>query len=139
MRDSGDLDFSFSGIKTALRYALEKLPELTHEIIAGAALEFENAVTEVLVKKTLHALDETGAQAFILGGGVSANSHLRKELREQIAREYPDVAIYLPDPKLSTDNALMIALAGHARAADALTTPEQLATLSANGNRSLSK
>jgi len=137
MLDSGDLDLSFSGLKTAVRYAIEKAPELIHELIQELALEFENAVTEVLIKKTEKAITKTGAQSLILGGGVSANTYIRDTFKEYFGKEYPDLNIYLPDPKLSTDNSIMIALAGHARIKYAL-PPGGLDSIKANGNRSLS-
>jgi len=136
MIDSPELDFSFSGIKTAARYAIEKLPELTPALINEVALEFENAVTEVLIKKAARAVEETHAQSLILGGGVSANTHIRTSFKDYFEKEYPNVSLYLPDPKLSTDNSIMIALAGHAHAADALGIDGQN-TIRADGNKSL--
>lgn len=142
MLHSDDLDFSFSGLKTAVRYTIEKAtkitPELTPELTLELALEFENAVTEVLLAKTCTALEKTEARSLILGGGVSANAYIRDTFQKYFSKEYPDLALYLPDPKLSTDNAIMIALAGHAHAKEALETAEQ-ASIKADGNRSLSK
>lgn len=138
MLDSGDLDFSFSGLKTAVRYAVEKIPELTPEIIQELSLEFENAVTEVLIKKTEMALEQTGAHSLILGGGVSANRHIRETFASHFKKEYPEVALHLPDPTLSTDNSIMIALAGHARIHDALQSTAH-DSIKADGNRSLSQ
>ena len=139
MLDSGDLDFSFSGLKTAVRYAVQD-KELTEDEIRSVAREFEDSVTEVLLKKTEASINTYNIKSLILGGGVSANSYIRNTFTEFFSREYPDLELYLPDPKLSTDNSIMIALAGHARAALALAPNlESLAPLVASGNRSLSE
>jgi len=137
MLDSNDLDFSFSGLKTAVRYAVEG-KELSETDKQAIARDFEDAVTEVLLKKTEKAVNDLGIKSLILGGGVSANRHIRDTFAAYFAREYPDLSLYLPDPKLSTDNSIMIALAGHARASQTLLpTLETLTTIVANGNRSL--
>ena len=132
---SGDLDFSFSGIKTAVRYAVAD-KDLTDDERAAMAREFEDAVTEVLLAKALRAIDTYGIRTFIIGGGVSANRHIRDTFRETLAHEYPEVTLYIPEPALSTDNSLMIALAGHAHAEHAL-TPLAAREVRANGNLSL--
>ncbi len=139
MLDSNDLDFSFSGLKTAVRYAVQD-KELSQDEIRSVAREFEDAVTEVLLKKTERAIETNNIKSLILGGGVSANRYIRDTFANFFSREYPDLALYLPDPKLSTDNSIMIALAGHARASEALApTNETLSALVASGNRSLSE
>lgn len=109
MTNSGDLNTSFSGLKTAVRYAIEKISPLTDEDKRGLAGEFENSVTEVLVRKTHNAIESTNAESLILGGGVSANTFIRNAFT-RLATEH-QIPIFLPDPKLSTDNALMIAVA----------------------------
>ena len=80
------------------------------------AHEFENAVTDVLWKKTGHALKQTRAQTLVIGGGVSANTHIRRTFAENMKKEYPGVALRIPSAALTTDNAIMIALAGFYRA-----------------------
>lgn len=139
MLDSDNLDFSFSGLKTAVRYAVEG-KDLSVTDKQAIARDFEDAAAAVLLKKTENAVTEHGAKSLILGGGVSANAHIRESFAEFFRFEYPDLQLYLPDPKLSTDNSIMIALAGHARAREAL-APNQvdLAALVASGNRSLSE
>jgi len=134
MLTSDDCDFSFSGLKTAVRYAIVDR-ELSDTFKQEVALEFENAATEVLVAKTRRALDEHDAQTLILGGGVAANTHIRAAFTELFATEYPERTLYLPAPSLTTDNALMIALAAHARSA--FDAPADLATIFADGNRAL--
>lgn len=137
MLDSDDFDFSFSGLKTAVRYAVQE-QELTDDERASIARDFEDAVTEVLLAKTARAVAHTGAQTLILGGGVTANAHIRESFRAFFTREYPDLVLYLPNPTLSTDNSIMIALAGHARLAEGHMPDVAAATIRADGNRRLS-
>ena len=132
---SGDLDFSFSGLKTAVRYAVQD-QELTDNQRAAVARDFEDAVTEVLLKKTSDAISQTNAQTLIVGGGVANNKHLRHKFNQYFLAEFPDTTVYFPQPGLSTDNSIMIALAGHARAPGAL-SPAGAEGIQANGNRSL--
>lgn len=138
-------DFSFSGLKTAVLYLLENRREntiiydsigaLTENDKAQIAYEFENAVAEVLWKKTARALEQTEAKTLVIGGGVSANTNIRRVFTEKIAEERPDVSLRIPSAALTTDNAIMIALAGFYRALrKEVANPE---TLTANGNRSL--
>jgi len=90
----------------------------------------------VLIAKVRAALDETGATTFIVGGGVSASQHLRRAFNAALLESHPDVEVYFPAPGMSTDNSIMIALAGHARAMNAgNTAASQL--IVADGNRSL--
>ncbi|MCI5108244.1 MAG: tRNA (adenosine(37)-N6)-threonylcarbamoyltransferase complex transferase subunit TsaD [Candidatus Pacebacteria bacterium] len=108
MVSSGDLKFSFSGIKTAVRYALEK-EEITKDIQEKMAREFEDAVVEVFKKKVEKALEEYPVKTFILAGGVSANLYLQENLKKVVS----DIKFITPNNKLSTDNATMIALAAY--------------------------
>jgi N6-L-threonylcarbamoyladenine synthase len=110
MIHSKDLSFSFSGLKTAVLYMVEKIPTLTEAIKEEIAREFEDAVRDVLISKTKEALIETGAQTFIVAGGVSANKMLRSAF-EDLGKEL-SINTLIPDFSLSTDNALMIAVAG---------------------------
>ncbi len=135
MLDSKDFDFSFSGLKTAVRYAIQN-KELTENDKASVAREFEDAVTTVLLKKTRGAIDHTAAQTLIIGGGVSANTHIRETFKNYFHEAYPMLTVYLPPRNLSTDNSIMIALAGHAHVEQAL-TPTHAPTIIANGNLSL--
>ncbi|MDP3661364.1 MAG: tRNA (adenosine(37)-N6)-threonylcarbamoyltransferase complex transferase subunit TsaD [bacterium] len=114
MLHSGDYDFSFSGIKTAVLYLLKKIGPHTSGVVAEIALEFENAVTEVLVSKTKRALREYGAQTLIVAGGVIANTHIRREFTKLAAEE--SVPLLIPEIQHTTDNALMIAVAAYATA-----------------------
>ena len=109
-------DFSFAGLKTAVLYLLKTRTDLHEREKQSIAHEFENAVTDVLWKKTSRALEETGAQTLVIGGGVSANTHIRRTFTENIRNENPDVSLRIPSAALTTDNAIMIAIAGFYRA-----------------------
>lgn len=132
MLDSGDLDFSFSGLKTAVLYLVKdkQLSEIEKEQLARA---FEDAVAEVLWKKTARAIDESGARTLVLGGGVSANIHIQRVFRQKVAEEFPDVELRIPAGELTTDNAVMIGIAGFYRALK----KEFSDDIKASGNRSL--
>jgi len=115
MLHSKDYNFSFSGLKTAVLYLIQKL-EKEHSEISEIqkqfiALEFENAVTDVLIKKTTNAITEFGIQSVVVGGGVIANQHIREKLTDTATKE--DVKIFFPQQELSTDNAVMIAMAAY--------------------------
>ena len=113
MIDSGTCDFSFAGLKTAVLYLLKKQdilmngrPSVDREILnRQIAHEFENAVTDVLWKKTAQALSETGARTLVIGGGVSATTHIRRVFKEKMVSEFPDASLQIPASNLSTDNA----------------------------------
>jgi N6-L-threonylcarbamoyladenine synthase len=133
MIDSNTCDFSFAGLKTAVLYLLKNNQDITEEEKKHIAREFEDAVADVLWKKTSQALAETGARTLVIGGGVSANTHIRRVLKENMRSEYPEVALHTPAAALTTDNAIMIALAGFFRA-----QREEFNTdFNANGNLSL--
>ena len=132
MLHSKDLDFSFSGLKTAVLYLvknLEKENKLSEEMKKKIALEFENSVTEVLYSKTCKAIEENGARTLILGGGVTANSHIR-ETFSKLGND--NFKVLIPDRNLSTDNAVMIAITGFLRSFQK--KPEICPEIRANGN-----
>ncbi|MAZ29823.1 tRNA (adenosine(37)-N6)-threonylcarbamoyltransferase complex transferase subunit TsaD [bacterium] len=137
MLNSGDLDFSFSGLKTSVRYALEG-KELSETEQMALARDFEDCVAETLIGKTKQALEQTGAQTLIVGGGVSANQYLRTQFELELTTEYPELTVYFPMPGLSTDNSVMIALAGHAKLDGKLAPQAAVELLKADGNKSLS-
>ncbi len=128
-------DFSFAGLKTAVLYLLKNRPELTDEEKKHMAHEFENAVADVLWKKTARALEETGAETLVIGGGVSANTHIRRVFTENMQREYSNVKLCIPSSALTTDNAVMIAIAGFYRAL----RKEFVTDIIANGNLPLAR
>ena len=111
MIDSDDYDFSFSGLKTAVLRLVEKYKPLSEDMKKIIAREFEDAAAEVLVSKTMRALEECGATAVVLGGGVSANKHIRLCLAEALAKA--GARLLVCPPQFSTDNGLMIALSGY--------------------------
>ncbi|MBI2025421.1 tRNA (adenosine(37)-N6)-threonylcarbamoyltransferase complex transferase subunit TsaD, partial [Candidatus Kaiserbacteria bacterium] len=135
MIDSGTCDFSFAGLKTAVLYLLKKIPDISEKEKQHIAHEFENAVADVLWKKTAQTLRETGAKTLVIGGGVSANTHIRRTFSEKISAEFPTVNFQLPTASLTTDNAVMIAIAGYYRAL----RKEFVSDIHANGNLSLAE
>ena len=113
MINSGDYRFSFSGLKTAARYLiddLQKEKKLNKQVIYDIAREFEHAVTEVLIKKTMSAVEAYNVQGLIIAGGVSANKFIIEAFKQKI-EEY-NIPLYLPEQKMCGDNSLMIATAG---------------------------
>ncbi len=141
MLRSPDFDFSFSGLKTAVLYLIRdltsqteaatgtaQLSDITKEMIAR---EFEDAVVEVLTTKSLRALKKYKAKTLIVGGGVAANKQLRKKLTQMCKKE--KIAVHFPTGELSTDNALMIALAGYFNIKNAV-TKQNSPKLVASGN-----
>lgn len=114
MIDSGNYDFSFSGIKTAVLYMVREIPKMTEEIKKLIAREFEDAVAEVLVKKTKDALLEFNPKTLIVSGGVIANLYIRSAFEDTI-KDFPETKLLFPQRHLSTDNAVMIGIAAAVR------------------------
>lgn len=106
------LDFSFSGLKTAVATAVRG-QAITPQTVADIALAFEEAAVDVLAIKCAWALAETGAQRLVVAGGVSANQRLREHLH-RLCDEL-GARVYFPRPEFSTDNGAMIAYAGYLR------------------------
>ncbi len=139
----GEFDFSFSGLKTAVLYKL-KDPEIRNyertygrkyvkEIISK---EFQQAVIDVLISKTLRASEKYKAKNIILGGGVTANKELRKQFRRQLSVTSPQTTLLMPKIKFTGDNAAMIALAGYF-SKDKIKRPAKSQALKAEGNLTL--
>src|SRR3989338_4893936 len=112
MLHDGSFDFSFSGLKTAVRNVVTKR-EMTGELKKQVAREFEECIADVLVAKTLRAVEEHDVRAVVMGGGVSANTYIRERLAEALEKADASAEHLVPPPELATDNALMIALAGY--------------------------
>jgi N6-L-threonylcarbamoyladenine synthase len=107
----GSLDFSFSGIKTAVLMEVKRIGgELSEEAVAGLAASFQEAVVDVLVKKSIWALKETGTRSLVAAGGVACNSRLRARLATAVQED--GSRLYIPPPRLCSDNAAMVALLG---------------------------
>ena len=115
MINTKDYDFSFSGLKTAVLYKVRDKRQETRDknFIRQMCFETQQAILDVLIKKTIRAAKDYKVKTIILGGGVSANKELRKQLGNTLQKEMPLVDYVIPDAKLSTDNGLMIAIAGY--------------------------
>jgi N6-L-threonylcarbamoyladenine synthase len=116
MLDRAGLEFSFSGLKTAVALAVKKhktgdtlAPDLRADIAAGV----QEAIVDTLIAKTLRALEQTGYDSLVVAGGVGANRQLRERLAAAVARD--GGRVYYPRIEFCTDNAAMIAVAGMAR------------------------
>lgn len=127
-----DYDFSFSGLKTAVLYADRKIKLKDQKYKKMMAAEVQQAIIDVLLKKTIKAAKDYDVKTIILGGGVMANKELRKQFSEKIKKEIPTAKYLVPGSSLSTDNGLMIAVAGYFRAKQKKFTKWQ--DLKANAN-----
>ena len=110
---SKNLDFSFSGLKTAVLYLIRDLggiEKINQETKAQIALEFENAAIECLVHKTAKAIEKYKIKTLIVAGGVSANKYLKSEMTKITKNK---IKLFFPAPELSGDNAIMIGIAGY--------------------------
>jgi len=121
MLGSDSLDFSFSGIKTAVLYYCRgqnmkgenKVDSMSRQQIADIAASFQAAVVDVLVKKTKRAAKKIGAKTILLGGGVAANSSLRTALQEMCNLHTPPIKLLVAPKQYCTDNAVMVASLGY--------------------------
>jgi N6-L-threonylcarbamoyladenine synthase len=110
MLHSSDYDFSFSGLKTAVLYAVQDIKEINSQIQADIAASFQHAATEVLIKKITKALEDTGRESIVLAGGVAANKLLRSKI--SLLKSKLNVDVLYPPLSHCTDNAAMIAYLG---------------------------
>lgn len=134
MINSNDFDFSFSGLKTALLYEIQKDKQWRKKISEYAA-EFQRAVAEVLVHKTIKAALKYNCRNIMLSGGVAANQELRSLLKAAVQEKLPGSNLNIPELKYCTDNAAMIAAAGYFKAKRKKFTPWQ--KLKADANQEL--
>ncbi len=136
MLHSHDLNFSFSGLKTAVLYYLrdhfdyltENPKELSQDEKADLAREIEDAITEVLEIKTKKALENSDFKTLIVAGGVIGSPRLRNVF-QNFETIYPDLSVKIPEKGLNTDNSIMIACAGYIRVlldSEILTYPQQI-------------
>ena len=126
MMYSKDFDFSFSGLKTSVLYLIRDIGKIDNNKKMEIACEFENAVVDVLTHKTLAAIKKHKAKSIMIGGGVSAN----KELQTRFVTEAAKIGlpVHLPTKNLSTDNAIMIAIAGYFAKPVPITSKKLVAT-----------
>jgi len=109
------LDFSFSGLKTAVVNFVKAHPEppegYSEGLIKDIVSSFQEAVVEVLVKKTVQAAQYEGLKRIVLSGGVAANQRLRQKIKEESIKQ--KLKVYLPSPSFCTDNAAMVGVVGY--------------------------
>ena len=108
MTNKSNLDFSFSGLKTAVYYEYKKMNKITNSQKADIAASFQSAVADTLLLKTRKALIETGLNELVIGGGVASN----KFIRERLISGLKETNIFFPPIERCTDNGAMIAFAG---------------------------
>ncbi|MBM9602783.1 tRNA (adenosine(37)-N6)-threonylcarbamoyltransferase complex transferase subunit TsaD [Desulfopila inferna] len=109
--EADSVDFSFSGLKTAVLNQCHTFPEKSGLPAADICASFQEAVVDVLVTKTMFAAEQHHVDTIVLGGGVAANGRLRQAMMENCgARSF---RLFLPQPRYCTDNAAMIAMAGY--------------------------
>ena len=113
MLHSKDFDFSFSGLKTAVLTLVKNQPELTDTIKANIAASFQESITEVLIFKTLKAMNSLNLNQIVVSGGVGANKQLREKLTKSSQED--NFQLFFPSLEFCTDNGAMIALAGYLR------------------------
>ena len=113
MLHSGDLDFSFSGLKTAVLTRVREIGEPDEQQRADIARGFQDAIVEVLVRKSMRAIKQSGLKRLVVAGGVGANRELRRQLNA--LAEKAKITVYYPELEFCTDNGAMIALAGALR------------------------
>jgi N6-L-threonylcarbamoyladenine synthase len=130
-------DFSFSGLKTAVRRIVEETEIKDTVFNMTLAREFEDAVTDVITHKAIKAVEEYDIRTIIVGGGVAANTYIREEMVQRIAKINTSTQVLFPAKGNATDNALMIAIAGYFHAVQGeYANP---ATLKAHGTKALKK
>jgi N6-L-threonylcarbamoyladenine synthase len=113
MLDRPGLEFSFSGLKTAVLHTVRGQAVMTDDLKSDVAHAVQDAIVETLVAKSLRALERTGLDNLVVSGGVSANRTLRARLAEVVSKR--GGRVYYPRIEFCTDNAAMIAVAGLAR------------------------
>ncbi|TAJ15795.1 tRNA (adenosine(37)-N6)-threonylcarbamoyltransferase complex transferase subunit TsaD [Patescibacteria group bacterium] len=127
MLQDDSCDFSFSGLKTAVLYKIRDMKQLSESDKQNIAEAFEDSVRDVIVSKTRRAVLTARPKIFAIGGGVSANTEIRRALIELMQSEFPDIKITFPEDDLTGDNAVMIGAAAllrgehHIKTSDVLT------------------
>jgi len=121
-------DFSFSGLKTAVLYCLRDLKETkkySKRLVPHLCAAFQQAVVDVLIAKTVRAVENYPIKSVLLGGGVVANALLRSQMRSALSESHPNISLHIPPLSYCTDNAAMIATAGYFQAKERNYTPWQ--------------
>ena len=116
MINTKDYDFSFSGLKTAVLYNFKNQPEKTRKskkYVAEICTETQQAIIDVLLKKTIKATKDFKAKTIILGGGVAANEELRNQMQKKIKKELLNLNFLIPPPEYCTDNGVMTAITAY--------------------------
>ena len=108
MTNKDNLDFSFSGLKTAVYYSLKDTKHINKGVKANIAASFQDAVADTLLIKSRKALEETNQNELVIGGGVASNKYIRNKL----VKGLKDSTIYFPPLERCTDNGAMVAFAG---------------------------
>lgn len=130
MLNSPNLNFSFAGLKTAVLYAIRKMEKVDKRAVA---LEFENAVIDTLIWKTMKAVKTYDIKSIIIAGGVAAN----KQLQRQFKKTFGKNNVLFPDRELTGDNALMIGITGYLRYMQNQKKVPEIDSIKANGNLGL--
>lgn len=115
MIGSKDFDFSFSGLKTSVLNQKKIMKRLDEEAIKNICASSEQAIVDVLVRKTVKASKEYRVKSVLLGGGVASNTKLRESLEISLSKDLPAAKLFVPSKGLCTDNAAMIAAAAFYR------------------------
>ncbi|MSU54493.1 MAG: tRNA (adenosine(37)-N6)-threonylcarbamoyltransferase complex transferase subunit TsaD [Candidatus Staskawiczbacteria bacterium] len=144
MIHSKDYNFSFSGLKTSVLYRVrdelkdrpvDQSTVLNKKFVSEMCFAVQDAICDVLIKKTINSAKAYKAKTIILGGGVSANSELRSQFEFKIKNEKLKMNLVFPPPALSTDNGLMIAVAGYFNKAKKIAPPSHKASGGAVGQK----
>ncbi len=120
--EKDSFDFSFSGLKTAVLNQCNKENAKNNLLINDICASFQQAVVDILVAKTVKAALHHKVNTVVLGGGVSANSHLRNTMVDECNKH--SLKLFIPQPKFCTDNGAMIAMAGYLKFQNAQPTPD---------------
>jgi N6-L-threonylcarbamoyladenine synthase len=108
-----DYDFSFSGLKSAVHREIQKNEPLRDERISNICYSLQEAIFAVLIRKTFKAANKFNVKSILLGGGVASNQTLRDKFASEIINQQSSIKLFVPDKKLCTDNAAMIAAAAY--------------------------
>ncbi|MBP9832483.1 MAG: tRNA (adenosine(37)-N6)-threonylcarbamoyltransferase complex transferase subunit TsaD [Candidatus Pacebacteria bacterium] len=129
MAQDDTCDFSFSGLKTAVLYKLRDMDKIDDKVKEQIAEAFEDAARDVVIIKTKRALEATEPKILAVGGGVSANTEIKRALTALIDEEFSDIQLLFPDATLTGDNAIMIGVAGYLRHLSGTHTASNLSAL----------